>query len=90
MHKRISITLDEGYKAMAQDEECEAEVLEWCNSPQGRSLWRFPTRLMTLKITLSVWRLLNGSARAKKPSIQNQKRGANLAWRTENTGTSLR
>ena len=31
MHKRIPITLDEGYKAMAQNEEREAEVLEWCN-----------------------------------------------------------
>ena len=36
MHKRIPITLDEGYKAMAQNEEREAEVLEWCNGLSSR------------------------------------------------------
>ena len=37
MHKRISITLDEGYKSMAQDEKREAEVLERCNALSSRA-----------------------------------------------------
>ena len=36
MHKRIPITPDEGYKAMAQDEERETEAVEWCNGLSSR------------------------------------------------------
>ena len=37
MHKRKTVTLDEGYKAMAQDKKREAEALEWCNALSSRA-----------------------------------------------------
>ena len=37
MHKRIPITPDEGYKAMAQNEELEAEAVKWCNALASRA-----------------------------------------------------
>ena len=37
MHKRKPITPDEGYKAMAQDEERETEAVEWCNGLSSRA-----------------------------------------------------
>ena len=37
MHKQIPVTPDEGYKEMAQNEEREAEALEWCNALASRA-----------------------------------------------------
>ena len=37
MNKRKPITPDEGYKAMAQNEELEAEAVEWCNALASRA-----------------------------------------------------
>ena len=38
MHKRIPVTPDEGYKAMARNEEREAETVEWCNGLTSRAI----------------------------------------------------
>lgn len=35
MHKRMTITLDDGYKAMAADKVREAEAVEWSDALPG-------------------------------------------------------